>query len=196
MRSHYCISRADHGAPLLEPVIRRTFDIPTMVRLSVGPSWANLTEARPRGHGKEGQRRFVHDSPLEGAGFEPSVPRQGSRKCFGLLCARRHRQDGRFCGFPRRNPLGGGGNGLSAFTPSRRDRQFTPWANPDPPSPPAEPGGDAGGAPGEETEPSSGTRSRRRKYIARPQHTGNSPLPGAIIWQSRRLSPPGDRHVP
>src|ERR1700719_4903222 len=47
-----------------------------MVRLSVGPSWANLTEARPRGHGKEGQRRFVHDSPLEGDGFEPSVPRQ------------------------------------------------------------------------------------------------------------------------
>ena len=58
----------------LEPVIRRTFDIPTMVRLSVGPSRANLTEARPRGHGKEGQRRFVHDSPLEGDGFEPSVP--------------------------------------------------------------------------------------------------------------------------
>jgi hypothetical protein len=29
-------------------------DIPTMVRHSVGPSWANLTEARPRGHGKEG----------------------------------------------------------------------------------------------------------------------------------------------
>jgi len=55
----------------LEPVIRRTFDIPTMVRLSVGPSWANLTEARPRGHGKEGQRRFVHDSPLERSGFEP-----------------------------------------------------------------------------------------------------------------------------
>ena len=45
----------------LEPVIRRTFDIPTMVRLSVGPSRANLTEARPRGHGKEGQCRFVHD---------------------------------------------------------------------------------------------------------------------------------------
>jgi hypothetical protein len=45
----------------LEPVIWRTFDIPTMVRLSVGPYWANLTEARPRGHGKEGQRKFVHD---------------------------------------------------------------------------------------------------------------------------------------
>jgi phospholipid transport system substrate-binding protein len=29
----------------LEPVIRRTFDIPTMARLSVGPSWASLTEA-------------------------------------------------------------------------------------------------------------------------------------------------------
>ena len=30
----------------LEPVIRRTFDIPSMARLSVGPSWANLTEAQ------------------------------------------------------------------------------------------------------------------------------------------------------
>ena len=30
----------------LEPVILRTFDIPTMARLSVGPSWATLTEAQ------------------------------------------------------------------------------------------------------------------------------------------------------
>src|SRR5208282_3323731 len=30
----------------LEPVIRRTFDIPSMTRLSVGPSWASLTEAQ------------------------------------------------------------------------------------------------------------------------------------------------------
>jgi len=30
----------------LEPVIRRTFDIPLMARLSVGPSWATLTEAQ------------------------------------------------------------------------------------------------------------------------------------------------------
>jgi hypothetical protein len=29
------------------------------------PSRPQPTEARPRGHGKEGQRRFVHDSPLE-----------------------------------------------------------------------------------------------------------------------------------
>jgi phospholipid transport system substrate-binding protein len=29
----------------LEPVVRRTFDIPSMARLSVGPSWATLTEA-------------------------------------------------------------------------------------------------------------------------------------------------------
>jgi phospholipid transport system substrate-binding protein len=28
----------------LEPVIRRTFDIPSMARLSVGPSWASLSE--------------------------------------------------------------------------------------------------------------------------------------------------------
>jgi phospholipid transport system substrate-binding protein len=31
---------------LLEPVIRRTFDIPSMARLSVGASWAGLTEAQ------------------------------------------------------------------------------------------------------------------------------------------------------
>ena len=30
----------------LEPVIRRTFDIPSMARLSVGSSWASLTEAQ------------------------------------------------------------------------------------------------------------------------------------------------------
>ena len=30
----------------LEPVIRRSFDIPSMVRLAVGPSWASLTEAQ------------------------------------------------------------------------------------------------------------------------------------------------------
>jgi len=31
-------------------------------------------QGRPRGHGKRGQRRFVHDSPLEESGFELSVP--------------------------------------------------------------------------------------------------------------------------
>ena len=30
----------------LEPVVRRTFDIPSMARLSVGPSWASLSEAQ------------------------------------------------------------------------------------------------------------------------------------------------------
>lgn len=30
----------------LEPVIRRSFDVPSMARLSVGPSWATLTEAQ------------------------------------------------------------------------------------------------------------------------------------------------------
>ena len=30
----------------LDPVIRRTFDIPAMARLSVGPTWAVLTEAQ------------------------------------------------------------------------------------------------------------------------------------------------------
>ncbi|HEY1433564.1 MAG TPA: ABC transporter substrate-binding protein, partial [Stellaceae bacterium] len=30
----------------LEPVIRRTFDIPSMTRLSVGASWTGLSEAQ------------------------------------------------------------------------------------------------------------------------------------------------------
>jgi len=30
----------------LEPIVRRTFDIPAMARLSVGPSWTSLTEAQ------------------------------------------------------------------------------------------------------------------------------------------------------
>jgi len=30
----------------LEPVIRKTFDVPAMARLSVGPSWSTLTEAQ------------------------------------------------------------------------------------------------------------------------------------------------------
>jgi len=30
----------------LEPVIRRTFDIPTMARLSLGPSWRSLTDGQ------------------------------------------------------------------------------------------------------------------------------------------------------
>ncbi len=30
----------------LEPVIRRSFDLPVMARLSVGPAWAGLSEAR------------------------------------------------------------------------------------------------------------------------------------------------------
>src|SRR5271168_2251955 len=30
----------------LDPVIRRSFDIPSMARLSVGPSWASLSEAQ------------------------------------------------------------------------------------------------------------------------------------------------------
>jgi len=37
----------------LEPVIRRSFDIPAMARLSVGPAWASLSEA---------QRQQVTDS--------------------------------------------------------------------------------------------------------------------------------------
>jgi phospholipid transport system substrate-binding protein len=37
----------------LEPIIHRTFDVPLMTRLSVGPSWATLTEV---------QRQVVTDS--------------------------------------------------------------------------------------------------------------------------------------
>jgi phospholipid transport system substrate-binding protein len=43
----------EHGGTLgrgcfaqLEPVIRRTFDIPVMARLSIGPSWSSLTEVQ------------------------------------------------------------------------------------------------------------------------------------------------------
>jgi phospholipid transport system substrate-binding protein len=32
----------------LEPVIRRSFDIPTMTRLSVGPAWSSLSEGQRR----------------------------------------------------------------------------------------------------------------------------------------------------
>src|ERR1700732_1309517 len=42
----------------LEPVIRRTFDIPSMTRLSVGPSWATLTEPR-RQQGVENHGRNI-----------------------------------------------------------------------------------------------------------------------------------------
>src|SRR6266850_859789 len=42
----------------LEPVIRRTFDIPSMARLSVGSSWASLTEAQ-RQHVTEGFGRYI-----------------------------------------------------------------------------------------------------------------------------------------
>jgi hypothetical protein len=39
-----------------------------------------------------GQRRFVHDSPLEGARFEPSVPREGIYVYEGLLFVSADRQ--------------------------------------------------------------------------------------------------------
>jgi phospholipid transport system substrate-binding protein len=42
----------------LEPVIRRTFDVATMARLSVGPSWAGLTEAQ-RQQITEGFGRYI-----------------------------------------------------------------------------------------------------------------------------------------
>jgi phospholipid transport system substrate-binding protein len=41
------------GFTQLEPVIRRTFDVPTIARLSLGPSWMSLTE---------GQRQQVTES--------------------------------------------------------------------------------------------------------------------------------------
>ena len=42
----------------LEPVVRRTFDLPSMARLSVGPSWATLTETQ-RQQVTEGYGRFI-----------------------------------------------------------------------------------------------------------------------------------------
>src|ERR1700746_420604 len=42
----------------LEPVIRKTFDFPSMARLSVGPSWATLTEA-PRQQVTESFGRYI-----------------------------------------------------------------------------------------------------------------------------------------
>jgi phospholipid transport system substrate-binding protein len=42
----------------LEPVIRRTFDVVTMARLSVGPAWAGLTEAQ-RQQIAEGFGRYI-----------------------------------------------------------------------------------------------------------------------------------------
>jgi phospholipid transport system substrate-binding protein len=42
----------------LEPVIRRSFDIPAMARLSVGPTWANLSEAQ-RGQVIESFGRYI-----------------------------------------------------------------------------------------------------------------------------------------
>src|SRR5258706_12410967 len=42
----------------LEPIIRRTFDIPSMARLSVGSSWATLTEGQ-RQQVTEGFGRYI-----------------------------------------------------------------------------------------------------------------------------------------
>ena len=42
----------------LEPVIRRTFDVATMARLSVGPAWVGLTEAQ-RQQITEGFGRYI-----------------------------------------------------------------------------------------------------------------------------------------
>ena len=42
----------------LEPVIRRSFDIASMARLSVGPSWTSLTEAQ-RQHMTESYGRYI-----------------------------------------------------------------------------------------------------------------------------------------
>jgi phospholipid transport system substrate-binding protein len=45
MRSGKTLSQSGRFTQL-EPVIRRSFDIAAMARLSVGPTWANLTEAQ------------------------------------------------------------------------------------------------------------------------------------------------------
>src|SRR5262245_34505634 len=51
----------------LEPVIRRSFDIASMARLSVGPSWASLTEAQ-RQQMTESYGRYI--SAIYAARFE------------------------------------------------------------------------------------------------------------------------------
>src|SRR5690349_19319734 len=45
--AHHDEERPDTGAkPQLAPVIRRTFDIASMARLSIGPSWTGLSDAQ------------------------------------------------------------------------------------------------------------------------------------------------------
>ena len=81
----------------LEPVIRRTFDIPSMTRLSVGPSWATLTEAQ-RQQVTESFERYISaiyadrfDSyagqKLQVTGEQPAAA--------GVMVAQPDRQDGR-----------------------------------------------------------------------------------------------------
>ena len=45
MKNGRALGRSGRFAQL-EPVIRKTFDFPSMARLSIGPSWATLTEAQ------------------------------------------------------------------------------------------------------------------------------------------------------
>jgi len=67
----------------LAPVIRRSFDLPVMARLSVGPAWASLTQAQQQ-QVTEGYGRYVsaiyadrfdsyHGQKLEVTGEEPTA---------------------------------------------------------------------------------------------------------------------------
>jgi hypothetical protein len=49
---------------------------------------------------------FAADSPLEGAGFEPSVPVRGGIMFGPSVCRIVIRKDRTFCRFPRKNPYG------------------------------------------------------------------------------------------
>jgi phospholipid transport system substrate-binding protein len=45
MRNGRTLGQSGHFAQL-EPVVARTFDIATMARLSIGPSWATMSETK------------------------------------------------------------------------------------------------------------------------------------------------------
>ena len=60
----------------LEPVIRRTFDIPSMARLSVGSSWGTLTETQ-RQQVTESFGRYI--SAIYADRFDSSIPDRSCR---------------------------------------------------------------------------------------------------------------------
>jgi ABC-type transporter MlaC component len=66
----------------LAPVVDRTFDIPAMTRLAVGPSWAKLTPAQQR----QLIAAFGHE--IHWIGTDLGTPSSSSRACFRVRFAR------------------------------------------------------------------------------------------------------------